>query len=384
MRSTGEVMGISRAFWGWPSPSGCRRRAPLPTRGRCSSRSTTTTSRGWSRSRRPAPRARLQARRHPRHGRVPGGGGVPIEAVLKVDEGRPDVLDLIRGGLRSSLVINTPLGQKSFVDDGAIRKQGDPAGRARLHHPHRRPRPRLTPSAPRGLRSNSFEVDALQEILKKKKKKKKKISSVELFWESRFGMIWRSPAGAGTQPLTRAWILELAAQGVAAHRLRRSFGRRAGGGRVPRRRQQRRRSSTRLRACTRGSGCAAGAAGFFPAPSSGVLIDQFLPRERFEDSPPPPRRARHRHGHRSGLSFFGSGNVRDAVRASCSFPGIFPPFIWEGRRLLRRRRHRCGPGEAGPRTCGRRGGRDRGGRQPSAARSGRPRSRRGLSPCARG
>jgi NTE family protein len=30
---------------------------------------------------------------------------------------------------------------------------------------------------------------------------------------------------------------------------------------------------------------------------------------------------------------FKSGNVRDAVRASCSFPGIFPPFIWEGRRL---------------------------------------------------
>lgn len=27
------------------------------------------------------------------------------------------------------------------------------------------------------------------------------------------------------------------------------------------------------------------------------------------------------------------GNVRDAVRASCSFPGVFPPMVLEGRRL---------------------------------------------------
>jgi NTE family protein len=28
-----------------------------------------------------------------------------------------------------------------------------------------------------------------------------------------------------------------------------------------------------------------------------------------------------------------TGNLRDAVRASCSFPGVFPPMIYEGRRL---------------------------------------------------
>jgi len=28
------------------------------------------------------------------------------------------------------------------------------------------------------------------------------------------------------------------------------------------------------------------------------------------------------------------GSLRDAVRASCSFPGVFPPFVWNGRRLV--------------------------------------------------
>jgi len=31
---------------------------------------------------------------------------------------------------------------------------------------------------------------------------------------------------------------------------------------------------------------------------------------------------------------FRDGSVRDAVRASCSFPGFFPPFVWNGRRLV--------------------------------------------------
>jgi NTE family protein len=31
---------------------------------------------------------------------------------------------------------------------------------------------------------------------------------------------------------------------------------------------------------------------------------------------------------------FREGNVRDAVRASCSFPGVFPPMLLDGRRLV--------------------------------------------------
>jgi carbamoyl-phosphate synthase large subunit len=47
--------------------------------------------------------------------------GVPAEAVYKVNEGRPNVVDLIKDG-RIEVVFNTPLGGESFYDDSAIRK----------------------------------------------------------------------------------------------------------------------------------------------------------------------------------------------------------------------------------------------------------------------
>ena len=65
----------------------------------------------------------------------------------------------------------------------------------------------------------------------------------------------------------------------------------------------------------------------------GALIDEFVPTPTFEklrvpvvvlatdvDTGEPV--------------IFREGNVRDAVRASCSFPGVFPPFVWNGRRLV--------------------------------------------------
>ncbi len=47
--------------------------------------------------------------------------GVPAEMVFKVNEGRPNVVDHIKSG-RIAIVFNTPLGRESFYDDGAIRK----------------------------------------------------------------------------------------------------------------------------------------------------------------------------------------------------------------------------------------------------------------------
>jgi carbamoyl-phosphate synthase large subunit len=47
--------------------------------------------------------------------------GVPAEMVYKVQEGRPNVVDLIRSDA-IDIVFNTPLGGESFYDDGAIRK----------------------------------------------------------------------------------------------------------------------------------------------------------------------------------------------------------------------------------------------------------------------
>jgi carbamoyl-phosphate synthase large subunit len=88
-------------------------------------------------------------------------GGVPAEAVSKVGEAKPDCLDLIRGG-QIQLVINTPLGQKSFVDDGAIRKQATQQGVLAFTT---LTGAAATVDAIRALRSNSFEVESLQEIL---------------------------------------------------------------------------------------------------------------------------------------------------------------------------------------------------------------------------
>jgi NTE family protein len=64
----------------------------------------------------------------------------------------------------------------------------------------------------------------------------------------------------------------------------------------------------------------------------GALIDEFLPIPTFEELRVPV----------SVLAtdvdtgeavVFREGNLRDAVRASCSFPGVFPPMVLAGRRL---------------------------------------------------
>jgi carbamoyl-phosphate synthase large subunit len=47
--------------------------------------------------------------------------GLECESVFKVNEGRPNIADLIRQG-EISLIINTPLGRVSYYDEQAIRK----------------------------------------------------------------------------------------------------------------------------------------------------------------------------------------------------------------------------------------------------------------------
>ena len=47
--------------------------------------------------------------------------GLIVERVYKVKEGRPNVVDLIKGG-RIQLIINTPRGQDTFFDEKAIRR----------------------------------------------------------------------------------------------------------------------------------------------------------------------------------------------------------------------------------------------------------------------
>jgi carbamoyl-phosphate synthase large subunit len=47
--------------------------------------------------------------------------GLTVERVFKVKEGRPNVVDLIKGD-RIQLIINTPRGQDTIFDEKAIRR----------------------------------------------------------------------------------------------------------------------------------------------------------------------------------------------------------------------------------------------------------------------
>jgi carbamoyl-phosphate synthase large subunit len=47
--------------------------------------------------------------------------GIEVESVYKVNEGRPNIVDLIKTG-KIDLVINTPLGRESFYDEKSIRR----------------------------------------------------------------------------------------------------------------------------------------------------------------------------------------------------------------------------------------------------------------------
>jgi carbamoyl-phosphate synthase large subunit len=47
--------------------------------------------------------------------------GIAAERVFKVNEGRPNVVDLIKSD-EIDLIVNTPLGRSSFYDERAIRR----------------------------------------------------------------------------------------------------------------------------------------------------------------------------------------------------------------------------------------------------------------------
>jgi carbamoyl-phosphate synthase large subunit len=49
------------------------------------------------------------------------GAGLSVERVFKVKEGRPNVVELIKGD-RIQLIVNTPRGQDTFFDEKAIRR----------------------------------------------------------------------------------------------------------------------------------------------------------------------------------------------------------------------------------------------------------------------
>jgi len=64
----------------------------------------------------------------------------------------------------------------------------------------------------------------------------------------------------------------------------------------------------------------------------GALIDEFLPVDTFEGLRVPLEVVATDVDTGQPVAFR-SGELRDVVRASCSFPGVFPPMLIEGRRL---------------------------------------------------
>ena len=65
----------------------------------------------------------------------------------------------------------------------------------------------------------------------------------------------------------------------------------------------------------------------------GALIDEFVPMPSFESLRVPLVVLATDVDSGEGV-VLREGSVRDAVRASCSFPGVFPPFVLNGRRLV--------------------------------------------------
>jgi carbamoyl-phosphate synthase large subunit len=90
--------------------------------------------------------------------------GIEIEAVYKVNEGRPNIVDLIKTG-KVSLVINTPLGRESFYDEKSIRRAA-----VRYNVPCITTLSAASAAA-RGIRAmvgHSAEVSALQDLHRRK------------------------------------------------------------------------------------------------------------------------------------------------------------------------------------------------------------------------
>ncbi|MCL4818453.1 MAG: carbamoyl-phosphate synthase large subunit [Vicinamibacteria bacterium] len=86
--------------------------------------------------------------------------GLAVDTVLKVHEGRPNCIDLIKSrGI--DLVINTPLGSDSFYDDGAIRKTATQHG---VFMVTTMTGASATVQAIRAIRQEPMGVESLQEI----------------------------------------------------------------------------------------------------------------------------------------------------------------------------------------------------------------------------
>ncbi len=120
MRSTGEVMGVAESFGSAFAKAQAGAGMPLPLRGTAF---LTVNDKDKGNL---IPIARSLADLGFRLVATGGtaqairGAGIPCESVYKVNEGRPNAVDLMKNG-EVHMIVNTPLGQTSYFDEKALR-----------------------------------------------------------------------------------------------------------------------------------------------------------------------------------------------------------------------------------------------------------------------
>jgi carbamoyl-phosphate synthase large subunit len=164
MRSTGEVMGISSSFGQAFAKAQLAAGQRLPREG------TVFISVNDHDKRFVAPLARDLAEAGLKILATRGtaaalaAAGISVEGVYKVNEGRPNIVDLVKTG-KVDLVINTPLGRESFYDEKSIRRA---AIRYNIPCITTLSAARAAASGIRALAAQSFDVAALQDLHAKK------------------------------------------------------------------------------------------------------------------------------------------------------------------------------------------------------------------------
>src|SRR5712672_573885 len=175
MRSTGEVMGISKNFGQAFAKAQLAAGQRLPRKG------SVFLSVNDHDKRHVAPLAKelhaLGFRLIATRGTAAAleADGVPAEPVYKVNEGRPNIVDLVKTG-KVDMVINTPLGRESFYDEKSIRRA---AIRYNIPCITTLSAAKAAAMGIRALIEDSFEVQPLQSLHAKKAAAQKSPSSAD-------------------------------------------------------------------------------------------------------------------------------------------------------------------------------------------------------------
>jgi carbamoyl-phosphate synthase large subunit len=160
MKSTGEVMGISRNFGMAFAKSQSAAGFTIPTTGTVFISVNDNDKKGVLPQARELSRMGMEILATRGTAEYLNAHGVPAEMVYKVNEGRPNCVDLIKSG-KIDIIFNTPLGRESFYDDGSIRKSATQRGVLVVTT---LTAAAATVQAIQALREEPLEVVSLQEI----------------------------------------------------------------------------------------------------------------------------------------------------------------------------------------------------------------------------